>query len=204
MIIDTSKLIVKELDKLILPAGVYYATDPCYIYKSDEMDKLKEEDFDRRVGFENECKSDKSLDYWLDFCNKIHPFDIAKKSSNYINYSRSQNGTIFEYDNIPFFVWGTAYGDGSYPVTEDLMTLGYAGVDTGLLSIFPQKLVDLLENGAETKKLLEDRLIVKIELEDDFEIICGEGNASFGGFTVNTSGYEDENEDNGYSEEDFF
>jgi hypothetical protein len=172
MKIDISKLIVKINDKFILPKGTYYLSDPCYIYESKESEELERADFDKRIkkaektGNYGKNDADKSLDYWGDFCDKLFKGD-------------SESGIMFEYDGIPFFVWGTAYGDGNYPVVRNGFCIGSCGVDAGLLSIFPEKLVDLLENQEEAKRLLENELIVKIEMIDDFEIDCNNGNAFF-------------------------
>jgi len=48
---------------------------------------------------------------------------------------------VVTYNGTPFFVWSTAYGDGSYPVyTNAGSKVGSCSVDAGLLSVIPYDL----------------------------------------------------------------
>lgn len=121
-------------------------------------------------------------DKWGNLCDTLYELDIQE-----IN-----NGVIFEYNNIPFFVCVTAYGDGSYALMRDWETVAELGVDAGLLSVIPLGLVELWKEHTD----LEDFGAI-ITLTESCDIRAEHGNFSFGEYYVNTTGtdYEDEEED---------
>lgn len=49
---------------------------------------------------------------------------------------------LFRSYGVEFFVAGTAYGDGCYPVYQNGIRIGSCGVDAGLLSAIPVELIE--------------------------------------------------------------
>jgi hypothetical protein len=56
---------------------------------------------------------------------------------------------IMTVDNNKVFIFSTAYGDGCYPVSQDEEVIGECGVDAGLLSFIPEKLITSLNHKRE-------------------------------------------------------
>ena len=73
--------------------------------------------------------------FWGEFCNYCFP-DGEKRDPISV--------TIGKHEIV---CWGTAYGDGCYPVTDGERS-GEAGVDAGMLSVVPMEFIK--ENNLET------------------------------------------------------
>ena len=54
---------------------------------------------------------------------------------------KTEGPTFMEEDGETFFVDTTAYGDGRYPIENNLIRIGSCGVDAGLLSLIPVSLI---------------------------------------------------------------
>ncbi len=146
-----SRMNTKHIDgPLILPAGKYLVTDPCYVYP----DK-----------------------FWSEFCNLIG------------------DGGLLSADGKNFFVWGTAYGDGAYPVFSESSgeIKGEAAVDAGLLAIIPLALVKKWYKRRPGHVSL-DKLTVELDIPIEFTIQESGGDVKFAGYGISTGGgfYDEE------------
>jgi hypothetical protein len=114
---------------------------------------------------------------WHSFCRDLHG-----------------NG-VYEHSGQPFFVWSTAYGDGMYPVIGP--KCGSAGVDSGLLAVIPDDLVREWGESDEAKGLEKRMLACSIRLARSFIINEEKGDIFFGNYCVYTSGFTDDEDDEG-------
>lgn len=132
--------------------------------------------------------------YWVgDPCYK-YP---SQKWSEFCDvYFKTGDGEIqTEYGN--FFVCSTAYGDGYYSLKKNGVSVGGMGVDAGLLSVIPAHIIAKMENNTNME------LGCFIDLTEDCEISHSGGDFEFGGFSVNTSGNgEEDEEDEGEEDEE--
>lgn len=124
--------------------------------------------------------------YWIcDPCYAMpEDFDIVGLAENAPG--------VAEVGDHRLFIWGTAFGDGIYPVCGPKM--GAVGVDSGTLTIIPLDLVR--EWGAEEKlKEYEKRGIAcSIRVARAFEVAEENGDVFFGEYCVDTTGFLDEDE----------
>lgn len=108
---------------------------------------------------------------------------------------------VLEYDGLQFFVWGTAFGDGMYPLVGPKDVEGTLGVDAGLLSIIPKALIEkwgAMEKMADYEKR---GLVAWAKMKRAFEVREDQGDAFFGGYGVLTSALLDDDEDDEGSED---
>ena len=104
-----------------------------------------------------------------------------------------------------FHCFGTAYGDGVYNLYQKdkiigKNIMGELGVDAGLLSIIPMKLVKSW--GGATKA---NHLGVVVEIKEEAEVVMsGKGNVEFGEYEIFTDGSDIEDEDDLDDEEDYY
>ena len=133
---------------------------------------------------------------WSKFCNTI-PYD---------NHGNFDNFFTTTYNDIPFFVTSTAYGDGCYKLTKNgSPVVGELGVDAGLLSIIPEELIQLWGKEEEAGNLGiwvtiddEDCEVTVVErgwvtIDEDCEVTVVErGVFSFGSYEVDTKGYQND------------
>lgn len=119
-------------------------------------------------------------DDWLGFCDC---FDGIGRDGGYLQYVKT-----------PFFVCGTADGDGEYDVKQHGSKVGTCGVDAGLLSVIPMALVKkwlaVKKYDGTFKKETYGGTI--IQADSCFEIEASGGDFNFGPFSVNTSGEGEE------------
>jgi hypothetical protein len=113
---------------------------------------------------------------WGDFCNHLH-----------------DSPGVFAHGRRNFFVWSTAYGDGLYELNGP--TTGTCGVDAGLLSLIPDALVKTWKAGKEMKRLEKMKLVVQVEIKDDFSIMESGGNIEFCGYSLKTDGSDLDEDD---------
>lgn len=148
--------------KFELKAGRYICIDPCYIYPDEE---------------------------WSDLCGCFEYEGFEKKKGNCRSLTPvSQcSGLEMFYKDSRFIVIGTAYGDGCYPIKKGRQTIGTLGVDAGLLAVIP---LELAASWPEFEK--NKRLGVIVEVKNDTTLEAKNGDFSFGGFSVETGGTEDE------------
>lgn len=115
---------------------------------------------------------------WLKFCDGISP----------------ERSGVYDYGKHSFFAWGTAYGDGMYLVMQkirgEVSDIGSVGVDSGMLAIIPNKLVEEWGAMEKAKDLKKRLLATKIEAKRAFVIDEMNGDAFLGDdFCVDTSGF---------------
>ena len=111
---------------------------------------------------------------WSRFCDTV--FD--KPLLNGIDCEYRINVTVKE----KFFVCGTAYGDGNYPIRGNGHCVGFCRVDAGLLAVIPMTLISAWQG---------DSLFgVIMRIDAPFHISAQEGNFSFASYSVNTDGDE--------------
>jgi hypothetical protein len=51
------------------------------------------------------------------------------------------------------FIFGTRYGDGCYPVSQNQKLIGKAGVDAGILGVFPETMLKKIDVSIDGKQL---------------------------------------------------
>lgn len=111
--------------------------------------------------------------------------------------NRNENSLVMEYNNYKVYMFNTAYGDGEYPVFVNNTTIGHCGVDAGLLSFIPIRLID--EMGGKSG------LGTMVELQSDSRI-SGDGDwgrggdVSVGNVYVCTCGCQSENKEEEYED----
>lgn len=99
------------------------------------------------------------------------------------------------YASHKFFVQSTAYGDGSYSLSNNANFVGTCGVDAGLLSIIPESLVKLWKSEENYSGVWPDMGGVWVDIAKDTEVKpYGTGNFKFGPFDMNTEGTYDDND----------
>lgn len=130
-----------------LPAGSYFISDPCYIIRDEQYDRLL-------------------------------------KETDYFGYQLPDRGNIFidSVTKLPFAVFSTAYGDGSY---FDESGFEY-GVDAGCISCVPVAMVDGHPDSYAYINL--------VTFDSPFEVGYNNGVIKFGHIIIETSpSYEYEN-----------
>ena len=81
-----------------------------------------------------------------------NPYDALCRASGPVYEPENRDKSLFiemECEGEYAFIFGTRYGDGCYPVSQDHKLIGRAGVDAGILGVFPEtmlKKIDLLIN----------------------------------------------------------
>lgn len=73
-------------------------------------------------------------DNWDLFCSKLYP--------NHECVIDSTEGGMVVTNKGKFFICGTAYGDGCYPLTKKGDEVATLGVDAGMLAIIPVEMLD--------------------------------------------------------------
>ena len=97
---------------------------------------------------------DDSIDIWDKLCDamfvsttKQHPETGEVYTSREPLFDDSENIRVVEIDKAQgmegkFYMWSTAYGDGSYPLTYKHHRIASLGVDAGCLSLVPKDLIE--------------------------------------------------------------
>ena len=112
-------------------------------------------------------------DRWSNFC------DLLEKGGN----------EVTEFEGVPMFAAGTAYGDGTYEGSDGFEY----GVDAGLIGIVPLSLCTDVER---LKRAREHELGTFVKFTKEFEVTSdGEGFFNFGGILIDTKEYEEEEEE---------
>ena len=106
--------------------GVYFG-DPCYVVP------------------DGHTKGDQPEDLWNDLCNLMYPDGEQ-------DFDDRDNIRVVEDDSgIKWYTWSTAYGDGCYRLNCNYNTMARLGVDAGMLSVIPLKLIKKWGTLAEAK-----------------------------------------------------
>ncbi len=123
---------------------------------------------------------------WSQVCDMLYP-DTGIDDKVLCSY--------LSFENIPFFINGTAYGDGEYPLynVKTQKLIGTMCVDAGLLAIIPVGLVAQWDKGNEVKRLGQ-----MVSLDKETKVYARGGDFDFGDYQVITSGADDDS----YSEDD--
>jgi hypothetical protein len=116
--------------------------------------------------------------YWVTDPCYVYP------ESEWMDYCNNCDSGMKEYDGVPFFGFGTAYGDGEYELLQGAATIGSCGVDAGLLAIIPDALV--AKWGKRSKEELKG-LGVAIDLMEPTAVHESGGDVQFGRFSLETS-----------------
>jgi hypothetical protein len=91
---------------------------------------------------------------WNSVCGQM----FSEKFKNCSEY-------LFRSCGMDFFVIGTAYGDGTYPVYRNGVRIGSCGVDAGLLSAIPVELVQIWRN-IDSSNQAPEKLGVLVDVGD--------------------------------------
>jgi hypothetical protein len=98
-----------------------------------------------------------------------------------------------EKDGKTILMFGTAYGDGSYPVYQSGIMIGEFGVDSGKVAVIPKELIPKNNNHTGVEVTLDGTL--------DGLVGISAGNAIIGDVQIVTDHSDDEDEDD-FDEED--
>lgn len=136
--------------------GKYFIGDPCHAI-SDKKD-------------------------WAELCGLMFPDDGVA------DFDDSNNIRVveIEYNNKVHkcYLFGTAYGDGSYPLYKDGNLVDYLGVDAGMLSLIPAELLQK-ENYGESV-----HCGAFMDIDENDMMLVSNGNFTYGSFDINTFGDE--------------
>ena len=104
----------------------------------------------------------------------------------------SKNQVKVNYKNLPcdFFVWSTAYGDGCFDLKKNGDVVAELGVDAGMLSMIPMRLIKqwMKESGEKLGDIGPGYFEGGYALQGSFQgqLIVEKGNMSFGDITILT------------------
>jgi len=129
--------------------------------------------------------------YWVGDPCYVFPND---NWSDFCNVMMGGHGNVYVENGIKFFVAGTAHGDGEYELRLNGDTIGQCPVDAGMLSVVPAALLKRWKS-EKNRTVLKDFGGVWIELTALAGISQSGGDISFGNYTLNTSGNDEEDED---------
>ena len=184
MMIQTYKLEnkFKWLD-LTTEEAVWFG-DPCYVVPGWEDD----------------------VDLWDELCNKMfkpvtrqHPDTGEVYTSREPDFDEKNNVRVVEMlrkmcaPAEKFYMWSTAYGDGSYPLCKDGKKIASLGVDAGCLSLVPMSVIKAWGKETDAKNLghivsgKDNRLAGTIEI--------AEGDMFWGDFSLHTNSESQEDVD---------
>lgn len=152
-----------KLNRSVQLKGKYFIGDPCYAI-SDDND-------------------------WQELCKLMFPNGVAEfdDSNNIRVVEIEHNNKVYK-----CYLFGTAYGDGSYPLCKDGDLVDHLGVDAGMLSLIPAELLQK-ENYGESV-----HCGVFMDIDEDDMMLVNNGNFTYGSLDINTSGDEEDE----YEEED--
>jgi len=123
-------------------------------------------------------------DKWQELCRLMWPNGRDFDDTNAVR--------VVEVDGEKCYLIGTAYGDGCYPLVKNENVVGELGVDAGMLSMIPMKLVKSEGWGKTARcgvKLTLDGTVQRISVDD--------GDFTYGNIRMITSdNYDDDTEQN--------
>jgi hypothetical protein len=142
----------------ILVKGDYYVVDPCYIFGNDD-------------------------NLWKEICSELQKCDeiLREEGKNCDSYVMN----IYVKDkDYSVFIFGTAHGDGCYPVYKSGKYIGECGVDAGLLSFIKKDITNFFK--------YEDRLGTEVEIKEDSLINNKNSDVFVGNIAIYTNNIPDE------------
>jgi hypothetical protein len=132
---------------------------------------------------------------WQKLCDLMYPGHVNKPDFDDKNTVR-----VVTVDGVKCYLFGTAWGDGSYDLKHAGNDMGELGVDAGMLSIIPMEIVKLRGWG-ETKWA---GIEITVSGNHKKEITVNGGDIVIGDYSINTSGegeYSDEEDEDDYNKE---
>ena len=159
----------------LLPPGLYYVGDPCYVMQPDE---------------------------WANILQATGFFNLYEdEESDHLNPKHLQHG-VFSRNGTLFAVSSTAYGDGEYPCMDpEGRIVGSCAVDAGLIAAIPLEMIDLAAVESQYTKGIAG-LGVVVRMTEEFGIEYFEGHIHFGDYSVITDGCGIEDEMDYYDYEE--
>ena len=115
--------------------------------------------------------------FWGGFCDELHSDKF-----------KGETPIVMNAEGYDIFIFGTAHGDGVYPVNSNGMRIGVAGVDAGLLCVISMEFIEKFCEG-------DTKLGVVVNLEETSVPEEDGGNLTLGNIFVDTNCYEDDEED---------
>ena len=85
-----------------------------------------------------------------------NPYDALCRASGPVYESDNRDKNMFiemECEGEYAFIFGTRYGDGCYPVSQDHKLIGRAPVDAGILGIFPESMLKKIDVSTDDNQL---------------------------------------------------
>ena len=85
-----------------------------------------------------------------------NPYDTLCRASEPTYQPENRDKNIFiemECEGEYAFIFGTRYGDGCYPVSQDHKLIGRAGVDAGILGVFPESILKKIDVSIDSQQL---------------------------------------------------
>lgn len=117
---------------------------------------------------------------WQELCNLMFPND-----SNEADFNDSETVRVVEIEGETCYLFGTAYGDGVYPLVVDGKMVDELGVDAGMLSVIPMNLVRKRSNGwSKSKQFGVNNFTIDVK---DAKISVKNGDFTLGDIKIYTS-----------------
>ena len=145
---------------------------------------------------------DDQHDIWEELCNKMfipvtrqHPDTGEAFTSREPFFDDKNNIRVVEIASSiglggKFYMWSTAHGDGSYPLTYNHVVQDRLGVDAGCLSLVPMSLIKAW--GKETSAKQLGKIVTEFGSRDYISV--EEGDMHWGNYDLLT-GYESQEDD---------
>lgn len=160
-------------DSVINAATDHWVGDPCYVVPDE---------------------------YWDSLCNNWQAYD--KKHQDDEDYKPHYVAEVQDEETgLCFHLWNTAYGDGCYPLFVNDNKVADLGVDAGTLSVIPMSLIEHWNK----KGLIGDYQSMGHVVEAEHlrgELICENGDFTWGALSLPTAGMEDDDEEDPWCEEE--
>lgn len=132
---------------------------------------------------------------WSALCDNWQAYD--KKHQNDEDFKHHYVAEVQdEPTGLCFHLWSTAYGDGSYPLFVNDNKVASLGVDAGTLSVIPMTLIEHWNKTGQIGNYEQMGHVVKAEHLQG-ELICEEGDFTWGALSLPTGGM-----DEGWSDEE--
>lgn len=131
-------------------------------------------------------------------CDPCYFYPDSKWSDFCDSFFRNGDGEQQDYDGERFFCANTAYGDGEYDLTDRKAPIAQIAVDAGMIGVIPLDLaIKWCEERGRSLSWVKRTGI--IELLQDTDIFCRNGNISFDNYEIITDGSDfDEEESDEY------
>ena len=130
---------------------------------------------------------------WDDVCDEMF-------GEEEYDFNDREQLRLFEINGIKSFWFGTAYGDGEYPLYVNNSMVDTLGVDAGMLSLIPIEIIKLTHPELLTNDDEFERLGFKMSIDGEYTFELDNGNLRIGPIFLET---RSEFEDDEYEEEDY-